>query len=56
MRRQPLGLQKDLVAILIRKTVNFVFNTRTITRPDTLDLPSKHGTAIKTTADNIVGF
>ena len=56
MRRQPLGLQKDLVAILVRKTANFVFNTRTITRPDTLDLPSKHGTAIKTTADNIVGF
>jgi hypothetical protein len=45
--RQPLGLQKDLVAVLVGKPVDLVFHTRAIARAHALDLAGEHRAAVK---------
>ena len=44
------------MAFFIRKTINFIFHARTITRPYPFNFPGKHRATVKTTADNIVGL
>ena len=52
---QAFGLQKNLVALFVRKAVDLVLYARAIPRPDAFDLASEHGAASKTTADDLVG-
>ena len=53
--RQAFGLQKNLVAFFVGKTIDLVFHTRAITRPHPFDLAGEHGTSVKAAADDVVG-
>ena len=52
---QPLRLDKNLVAVFVRKAVNFVFDGRAITRPDAFDYAGVHGRAIQPALNDFVG-
>ena len=43
---QALGLQENLVAVLVGKAVDFVFHTGAVTRPHPFDLAGEHGAAV----------
>ena len=54
VRRQPLRLQEDLMAFLVRKPVNLVFHTGAISRANAFNLAREHRTAIETGANNVM--
>ena len=54
--RQALRFEKNLVAVFACKTVNFVFNTWAVTRPDAFDHAGKHGRAVQPAANDVVGL
>ena len=54
VRGQAFGLQKNLVAGLVGKAVDLVFDAGAITRADAVDLAGEHGAAVKTRADDVV--
>ena len=51
---QPLGFDKHLVALLVGKAVNLVFDRGAVARPDALDDPGIHGGAVEVLADDVV--
>ena len=51
---QALGLQKNLVAVLVGKAVDLVFHARAIARTHALDLAGEHRAAVKPGADDVV--
>ena len=54
VRGQAFGLQKNLVAGLVSKAVDLVFDAGAITRADAVDLAGEHGAAVKARADDVV--
>ena len=54
MRGQALGLQKNLVAFLVGKAVDFVFHARAIARAHAVDLAGEHGAAVEPRTDDVV--
>ena len=52
---QSFGFQKNLVAFLVGKAVDFVFHARAVAWSHALDLAGEHGAAIKTAANDLVG-
>ena len=54
VRGQAFGLQKDLVAGLVGKAVDLVFDAGAVTRADAVDLAGEHGAAVKARADDVV--
>ena len=54
MRGQTFWLNKDLMAVFVRKTMNFIFDRRTITRAYAFDFAREHWRAIKVFTDNVV--
>ena len=54
VRAQALGLQKNLVAVLVGKAVDLVFHAGTVARPYAFDLAGEHGAAVKAAADDLV--
>ena len=55
VRGQAFGLQEDLVAVLVGKTVDLVFDARAVAWPYALDHPGEHRAAVETRADDLVG-
>ncbi len=53
---QAFRLDKNLVRIPVGKTHDFIFNRRTITRPDALNNPRIQRRSIQAGTDNIVSF
>ena len=53
--RQALGLQEDLVAVLVGEAVHLVFDAGAVARPHALDHASEHRAAVKARADDGVG-
>jgi len=53
---QPLGLQEQLVAVLVGEADDLVLDGRAITRPHAADLPRIHGRTVQVGADDGVGF
>ena len=51
---QPLGFQKNLVAVFVGKAVDFVFYAGAIARPYPFNLAGEHGAAVKAAANNVV--
>ena len=54
VRSQAFGLQKNLVAGLIGKAVDLVFDAGAVARADAVDLAGEHGAAVKARADDVV--
>ena len=55
MRGETFRLDKDLMAVFIRKTMDFVFNRWAITRAHAFDFSREHRWAVKVLTDDIVG-
>jgi len=53
---QPFRFDKNLMGIPVGETDDFIFNRRTITRPDTFNNPRIQWRSIQAGTDNIVGF
>jgi hypothetical protein len=47
VRGQAFGLQKDLVAVLVRKAVDLVFHAGAVARAHAFDLAGEHRAAVK---------
>ena len=52
VRVQALGLEEELVHLLVGKLDDLVFDRRAIARADRLDLPAVHGRAVHVLADD----
>ncbi len=52
--RQSLGLQEDLVRVLVGEAVDLVLDARAVARPHPLDDAREHRAAIETGADDLV--
>src|ERR1700710_415338 len=48
MRRQAFGLEEYLVRILVRESIDLVFDTRAVAWADTVDEPGEHRAAVET--------
>ena len=53
---QAFRLHKNLVRVFIGKAVDLVLDGRAIARAHAFDVTGEHGRAVKTTADDVVGF
>ena len=53
--RQALGLEKDLVRILVSESIHLVFDARAIARADAFDHPLEHRAAIEAATDDFMG-
>src|SRR5690606_815229 len=54
VRRQTFRLEKDLMAVLVRKAMDLVLYGRAITRPDALDGSGEKRRPIKSVSDKLV--
>ena len=52
---QTLGLQEDLVAVFVGKSIDLVFYARAITRPNAFNFPHEHGASVKARSNDLVG-
>jgi len=56
VRVQAFGFEEELVLELVGELDDFVFDRRTISWADRLDLTAVHGRAVNVVADDAVGF
>ena len=54
VRVEPLGLQEDLVAGLVGKAIDLVFDARAVARAHSFDHAREHRAAVKALADDLV--
>ena len=55
-RLQRLGLDEDMVALLVSEAVDLVFDAGTVAGPHTFDLPGKERRAVEIAFDDAVGL
>ncbi len=53
---QAFGFEENLVAVFVGEAVDFVFDRRAVARADAFDFAGKHGAAVETAADDVVGL